>query len=266
MSIDAARFLPFEDFVQVSWDLAAEIGHVESMVLTWIAFRTRVRSSQYTIEADGYTWWRMRMLDLAAETRLSEDKVQRIMKKLVDGDALIAVRHYLNGSKDQTYSYRVNYTDHSADLRDGKAEANDQHHSAELRDGAHSADSRIVDSADLRDVPIEEQEEDISLFEQFWKVYPRKIDKPAAESAWHRAMATGFTPSAIIAATKAFSESTEVVGVEAQYIPKARNWLDRQNWKNEYTPAKKPPTMNTIPVHKPKTWDDYTPEGPVQHG
>ena len=71
---------------------------------------------------------------------------------------------------------------------------------------------------------------DESGFDEFWRVYPRKVGKGAARKAWIRAIkAAG--EAEIIAALR-----RQVVGweeKEARFIPHPKTWLNQERWTDE---------------------------------
>jgi hypothetical protein len=265
------------DFITVRAALVRYLGGADAAIL-WSRIHFRLSPDFRGAAADdtGRLWWKASYDVLAIETGLSRDQVKRELKKLLERGHLVK-RDGADRDRTSSYSTLVD-TPHGAESPDEetghRAESPDGEisHRAESPDGAevdraespdgggHRAESP-AQRAESPDAPSIKKEEDISLFEQFWKVYPRKVDKPAAEKAWHQAHSFGFSPSAIISGAKRFAESTEVVGIDAQFIAKPRNWLDRQGWVNDYTPAKKPVDVTSIPIHRPRSWDDYDENG-----
>lgn len=85
--------------------------------------------------------------------------------------------------------------------------------------------------------------EDHSLFEQFWQEYPKQVDYDHAREIWfsrHRSI-EGESPSAIIAAARAFAAHHKAAGTDPQFIPSPGNWLRRGSYKNPLpAPAKSP--------------------------
>lgn len=70
-------------------------------------------------------------------------------------------------------------------------------------------------------------------FEEWWKVYPRKIAKVAARKAWAKATAaiSTLTLAVLMERTRAFAD--HVIGKEEDKIPHAATWLNGERWNDE---------------------------------
>jgi hypothetical protein len=69
-------------------------------------------------------------------------------------------------------------------------------------------------------------------FEKFWQAFPtRQGDNPQtpARTAFHKAVAKGVDPAAIVAAAKAYAAT--VAGREARYIASAARWISEERWR-----------------------------------
>lgn len=91
-------------------------------------------------------------------------------------------------------------------------------------------------------------------FEEFWKVYPRKVGKPLAKAKWDAITGQGLktrtldkdsgtyveielcaTPDEILAGAKIFREQQFVPGSyklkdDGKFIPHPSTWLNRGQW------------------------------------
>jgi DNA-binding transcriptional ArsR family regulator len=87
------------------------------------------------------------------------------------------------------------------------------------------------------------------LFSEFWKIWPRKVSRAAAEKRWPAAVdltrrghpgPNGQTAAAtlIIASASAWAHQwTEVEHRELEHIPHAATWLHQQRWEDELPAA-----------------------------
>lgn len=91
-----------------------------------------------------------------------------------------------------------------------------------------SSSSSDEDVCDLNDMPAVQ-------FEQFWKVYPRKINKQGAFKAWSKAVKKTDAQTIIDGASR---YSQQCVGKEPEYIAHAATWLNACRWTDE--PESKP--------------------------
>lgn len=67
-------------------------------------------------------------------------------------------------------------------------------------------------------------------FDEFWSIYPRKVSKGSARTAWTKA--TKKAPAAaVIAAAKRFAAAR--AGKDPKYTPHAATWLNGERWSDE---------------------------------
>jgi hypothetical protein len=72
-------------------------------------------------------------------------------------------------------------------------------------------------------------------FEEFWRNYPRRVDKPAALKAYRRILDSGqATPADLLAGVMRYAAERD--GQNARYTRHAKNWLDGECWRDEPTP------------------------------
>lgn len=74
-------------------------------------------------------------------------------------------------------------------------------------------------------------------FDQFWNVYPRKIDKGHARKAWAAAIKKT-TPESIIAKATLFADLS--AGKEDQFIAYPSTWLNGERWEDEIKKKRDP--------------------------
>lgn len=70
-------------------------------------------------------------------------------------------------------------------------------------------------------------------FANFWKAYPKKVGKDAAETAWKRKVKTPDTIKAIMRALAEQSESDGWKKDNGQFIPNPATWLNQGRWKDD---------------------------------
>lgn len=71
-------------------------------------------------------------------------------------------------------------------------------------------------------------------FEEFWEIYPRKIDKQKAYNSWKKIDFRGVTLGAILESVKEWSACDQ--WQDENYIPHPTVWLNNRRW--EAAPAK----------------------------
>lgn len=74
-------------------------------------------------------------------------------------------------------------------------------------------------------------------FESFWKEYPRKIGKGAAEKAWKKIKPSKETVEAILTAVSVQKKSDQWQKDGGQFIPHPATWLNQKRWEDELAPT-----------------------------
>jgi len=248
--IEPAWVRPEERFVQVSLEMARALGWDRAAIVARLAFRTNARSVE-AVFIDGYLWWRASLEDLGDELGFSKSQVQRHVTALVSDGTIVREKHRVDGAYDQTYSYRINHGEAPTSAESAKLQnrnidvaevddvdvANSQHLplDQEVKETPQPPKGGVVDSADA--------EEHHPLFEQFWSEYPKKVDRDAALTEWFRRSRTvqGFSPSAVIAAARAYAEYHRTRGTDPQYVSNPANWLRNGGFRNDLPEPPKSP-------------------------
>jgi len=75
-------------------------------------------------------------------------------------------------------------------------------------------------------------------FAEFWKTYPKKVGKDAAEKAWSCKVKTPETVNAILEAVKTQSQSDAWKKAGGQFVPNPATWLNQGRWKDEFEDSK----------------------------
>lgn len=68
-------------------------------------------------------------------------------------------------------------------------------------------------------------------FSMFWKAYPRKVGKGAAEKAWKRAKINGHQ-SEVLAALDRQKRSSDWAKDGGQFIPHPTTWINQRRWED----------------------------------
>jgi hypothetical protein len=78
-------------------------------------------------------------------------------------------------------------------------------------------------------------------FDEFWKIYPRKVAKGTARKAWTKAIKAA-APEAIIKALR--GQIAAGAFKEATYTPYPATWLNGERWDDEILPPQ--PTATQV--------------------
>lgn len=85
-----------------------------------------------------------------------------------------------------------------------------------------------------------------SGFEEFWKAYPKKKGKGAAEKEWKKAKINGSFPK-VIAAVESQKNSHDWRKDGGQFIPYPATWISRRQWEDELDLCANPASANQAP-------------------
>lgn len=84
---------------------------------------------------------------------------------------------------------------------------------------------------------IEEvQEEQEFTFDDFWALYPRRVAKKAARTAWDRISSKQHQ----IILESLFEWARIWNGRDLDYIPHPASWLNGERWEDDFPPGHKP--------------------------
>lgn len=233
--MDIINLLTAKDFIGVRAELVRAFGGDanRALVLTRIFFRADERWRE-SIERDDHWWWRATYQTIADETGLSVKQVERCLKWLGDEGYLVTAKHHVEGSYDQTRSYRV--------VGDSPISGDD------------SPEAGNVDSPNSGDVPTYQTvkkytsepktvktldgpktaEEIAHAFGLFWTAYPRHIGKAAALKAFEKAV-TKARAKVIIDAAKLYRRS--VGENDPKFIAHPTTWLNQERWEDDLGPV-----------------------------
>lgn len=83
----------------------------------------------------------------------------------------------------------------------------------------------------------ETETESPKAFDEFWKSYPNKVGKGAAEEAWKKKGCEKLLPQILVAIrdAKVSQAWTKDAG---QFIPNPTTWLNQRRWEDELAPRK----------------------------
>ena len=122
-----------------------------------------------------------------------------------------------------------------------------------------TAEGVVIDSAELRNEfprdcgvsiyssnqlnPQAPKGAGVDGFAEFWKTYPKKVGKDAAEKAWNRKAKSPETVKAILEAVRIQIESEDWRKEGGQFVPNPATWLNAGRWKDEDQQGAQVPSM-----------------------
>lgn len=91
----------------------------------------------------------------------------------------------------------------------------------------------------------------VSDFEQFWTIYPKKVGKKAAETAYGAMMSRPKPPTLeqLIASVEAHKGLWSWKKEGGQYIPMPKTYLNQDRWKDDLTNEPKEQATKKLPVN-----------------
>jgi hypothetical protein len=75
-------------------------------------------------------------------------------------------------------------------------------------------------------------------FDDFWKLYPRRVARARAESAYGKAVSNGTTPAAIASGLSEWCAFWSADGTEAKFIPYPTTFLSQERWSDAPPPIR----------------------------
>lgn len=84
-------------------------------------------------------------------------------------------------------------------------------------------------------------------FNEFWKAYPKKAGKGAAEAAWNKIQPGKALLAEILSAIETAKRSRQWRRDGGQYIPHPATWLNQRRWEDEAPLA---PANGHVPAHR----------------
>lgn len=73
-------------------------------------------------------------------------------------------------------------------------------------------------------------------FEEFYRAYPRRVQRRAAEKAWLKAVKLKIDPQSMIDSAVRFASTKQ--GTEVKYIPYPATWLNAGAYDDEAEPKR----------------------------
>ena len=122
--------------------------------------------------------------------------------------------------------------------------------------GAFTRTPRVATPPNTKEEPKENnnyaakaKEAQKNCFEEFWKLYPRKVGKHQAKVKYNKEIKS-CSPEVMRVLVKRFAEETKFNKTEDQFIPHCATWLNQRRYldytSNDYKKRMKKTTLNAI--------------------
>lgn len=208
---------------------AQELGIVEAILIQNLAFWIQKNKANNRSLKDG-RYWTYNSAKAFSELfpYLSVHQVRRALDNL-ESKGVIIKANYNQAAYDRTswYAFSDKWI---LRLRD--------FHLANLQNGNGKIATPIPDSntdikTDSNPMPQAKPADKLSKFNDFWKQYPKKVAKGAAEKAWQKLKLTDDLLTQILSAIEKQKKSFEWTKDNGAYIPNPATWLNQRRWEDE---------------------------------
>jgi hypothetical protein len=203
------------DFVMLHLELVDMLSSLEAAVLL---LRIQYRA--------GEGWWEVTKAEMQADTRLSERKLDRALRELIDAGFVeweraapatakrrCRVRFDTSGTKPPGRNV--------PDVQDETSRSSMSLENSKNTTSSGSAGPRVYDSV---------------FEERFWAFWPNKSGKPTAERAWRAALKRD-SIECILAGLHAHLPAVEEKRKRG-FLLTASKWLNDDGWNDELTPLR----------------------------
>lgn len=185
-------------------DILLRVNHTEGKVTHNGTLETVSRGS---------TIWSMG--DMEKHWKWSNSKVRAFLKRL-ENDEMITVK----STTKKTYLSVVNY-DNYQEIK--KEEAPPKHHQNTTETPTKHTNNNVNNN----------KEKDMPDFDKFWSLYPRKIEKADALSAWGNVIKRGGLPEDVFRAVEIYKAEIKKDKTETIYIKHPASFLNKDRWKEK---------------------------------
>lgn len=227
--------------------LAERIGLNEAIVLQQLKYW--LNETESGVEHDGRRWVYNTMEQWQKQFPFwSADTVKRALASL-QKQGLVVVEKLAKAKHDHTNHYAINYQS------DALIEEGNLHHSEQgnlPRSGGAGCPVLHTEITTKTTTETSSSKSAIQAdgFERFYKLYPRKQKRPAAERVWKKLGLSSEQQEALIQALAEHCKQSDWVKEGGQYIPYPASWLNDRRWEDELKPAAGKPSPHTnLPTH-----------------
>ena len=215
----------------ISPQLAERIGLNEAIVLQQLKYW--LNETESGLDHDGQRWVYNTVDQWQKQFPFwSVDTVKRALKSL-QLQGIIFAEQLAKSKHDRTYHYAINYQS-SALFEQGNLPCSEGGRlPSSMGAGCPVLHTEITTKTTAETSLVNPLEG----FDHFWKLYPRKVGKAAAEKAWKKLKVTPELFTLIATALGRQSVSIDWLKSGGQYIPHPSTWLNDKRWQDEVTTA-----------------------------
>ncbi len=154
-------------------------------------------------------------------------KKTQLFVRCLERDQMVSQKRHGSGRGSPSVFSIVNYDTYQADDDSGSTVQGTDRSTVRARLGHETKKVKKVKNKDTNS-PLDG-------FEQFWKAYPKRKAKDAAEKAWRTVGAGNGLLPAILAAVETQKSSVDWKREDGRFIPYPATWLNQRRWQDEPT-------------------------------
>lgn len=216
--MDMSKLLLDEPPLVILPTLANRIGLNEAIILQQIHYWIKRSDKLY----DGKKWTYNTYEDWVKQFPFwSISTVRRALSSL-EKQELIITGNYNKMKADKTKWYTVNYEKYEG--LNSPSVQNEQSNCSKW-----TASSVQNEQSNTLDLPKNSPDKYSELFDEFWKVYPRKTDRKAAVSKFKTAIKE-HSFEQVLSGTKGYVEDIKKNNTDKRYIKHAKTFLNQQSY------------------------------------
>ena len=181
-----------------------------------------------------YLWWWA--LDFAQDGILDKydsDDIAEAMEWEGDGDQLVEALTSAGFIDETEHGLMIHdWFDYAGKLLERRAKDRDRKRKAAEAATGVSQTVRRTSSGEGEKIKTEQNAQE-GGFAEFWKIYPKKVGKAAAEKAWKKLKPDADLFERIMAAVETAKASDQWQRENGRFIPNPTTWISQARWDDE---------------------------------
>lgn len=201
-------------------DIAKQYGVTAAALLNKLIYLSR-----YTTRSDGYCWRTAQ--EIENELGITLKQQNTAIEKLESAGLIKTKVTYIEGTKQRCKHFLVIPNDRISEIDKRDISEIDERYISET-------DKRDISYNNNQTVIIKHNNNNMTAFEELWKLYPKKQGKDRAYKAYEKARKAGVTDKAIRQGILAYIEYIKANKVDMRYVKQGSTWFNGQCWDDEY--------------------------------
>ena len=169
-------------------------------------------------------------LSLSERWKWSRGKVRRFLKELENERQIVQQKNNIT-----TVITIVNYDEYqNGSTPNGTTSSTPNGHQTDTNknDKNNKEEKNTIKQSSIFDAETEKPFMSEKQFNEFWELYPKKVDKASAKKKFMKIKKSLFDE--IISALKIHVWNWKNTNTEKQFIPSPEKWINRKKWEDEF--------------------------------